>query len=150
MRLCAVAGPATADDQLLMNPDQNPQAARAELPAGPASPPSRPAEPAAGAASAPADQLHVCVLCASPLVQPYDWAAEGPSHWRVMLRCPDCGALREGLFTQQAVDRLADELDRGSGVLIRALDRLTRENMAAELEVLVKAFEHDLILPSDF
>jgi len=83
-------------------------------------------------------------------VQPFDWVAEGPRHWRVFLRCPDCDAIREGLFTQEAVDELADELDRGSGALIRALDMLTRENMAGEIEVLVRALGEDLILPCDF
>jgi hypothetical protein len=67
-----------------------------------------------------------------------------------MMRCPDCEAIREGVFAQRAVDRLADELDRGSAVLIRELDRLTRENMAGEIEVLIHALQHDLIVPSDF
>jgi hypothetical protein len=117
-----------------MKPDHNQKAARSDT------------EPAGKAV----DQLHVCVLCASRLVQPYEWEAEGPKHWRVFLRCPDCEAIREGLFTQQAVDLLADELDRGSGVLSRALDRLTRENMAEEIEVLIRALEDEEIVPDDF
>ncbi len=117
-----------------MNPEQNPHATR---------PSSGPAIPAV-------DELHVCVLCTGRLVYPYDWAAEGPHHWRVSLRCPDCEGIREGLFTQQAVDLLADELDRGSGELIKALDELTRENMAAEFDVVIRAIRDDLILPSDF
>jgi hypothetical protein len=109
-----------------------------------------PAEHAPSAGQRAVDELYICVLCASRLVYPFRWVAEGPQHWRVFLRCPDCEAIREGLFTQQAVDLLADELDRGSGVLIKALDRLTRENMNAEIEILVRALEEDVILPSDF
>lgn len=66
------------------------------------------------------------------------------------LRCPECEALTEGLFTDQAVHRLAAELDRGEAVLLDALARLTRENMAEALELLQRAFEADLIFPSDF
>ena len=97
-----------------------------------------------------ATALHVCVRCGGRLVYPFDWSTAAPRHWRVLLRCPECEAIREGLFTQGAVDRLADELDRGAGLLILALDRLTRENMAGEIEVLVHAIDSDLIVPNDF
>ena len=83
-------------------------------------------------------------------MHPFEWVAEGPRHWRVLLRCPDCDAIREGLFTQAAVDDLADELDRGAGILILALQELTSENMAAEIDVLIHALNDDLILPCDF
>lgn len=119
---------------MIMNPDDNPYAA----------------ERTRGSAPLALDELYICVLCASRLVYPFNWVAEGPQHWRVFLRCPNCEAIREGLFTQQAVDLLADELDRGSGVIIKALDQLTRENMTAEIEFLVRALEEDTILPSDF
>jgi hypothetical protein len=134
MWVSAVRATHAADENMIMNPDQNQHATR---------PSSQPAHLAV-------DGLHVCVLCAGRLVHPYDWEAEGPHHWRVFLRCPDCEAIREGLFTQQAVDRLADELDRGSGELIKALEELTRENMTAEADVLIRALQEDLILPSDF
>ncbi len=130
MRLHAVRASGRDDEETVMDPDHDPQAAHT------------------GAAAV--DELHICVLCASHLVQPFQWEAEGPRHWRVFLRCPDCEAIREGLFTQQAVDLLADELDRGSGVLIRALDEITRENMAGEIEVVIRALQDDLILPGDF
>ena len=131
-----------------MNPDHNPQAAPDRRPPGPQAGERPPAPP--GQTPPATDELHICLLCAGRLVQPFDWVAEGPRHWRVFLRCPDCDAIREGLFTQEAVDELADELDRGSGALIRALDMLTRENMAGEIEVLVRALGEDLILPCDF
>ncbi len=134
MWFSAVGAPREADENMIMNTDKDPHGTR---------PSSRPALPAV-------DELHVCVLCAGQFVHPYAWEAEGPDHWRVFLRCPECEALREGLFTQQAVDLLADELDRGSGTLIRALAKLTHENMAAEIGVLIRALDEELIVPSDF
>lgn len=131
MWVSAVGAPPQADENLIMRPKQNPH-----LP--------QPGTPAA------VGDLHICVLCGSELVHPCDWEAEGPRHWRVFLRCPECEGIREGLFTQPAVDLLADELDRGSAVLGKALDLLTRENMTEEVEVLVRALDGDLILPSDF
>jgi hypothetical protein len=130
---------------MIMNPYYNPHAADRH-------PGGRRARNIAATGPAPAsvDELYICVLCAGYLVYPFSWEAEGPRHWRVFLRCPDCEVIREGLFTQQAVDLLADELDRGSGILIKGLERLTRENMAAEIEILVRALEEDMILPSDF
>jgi len=146
MRVSAVAAPRRSDELKVMNPDHHQNASSDGRLEGRGLP--RPA--ASRATPAWGDELHVCALCAGTLVHPVDWAAEGPSHWRVMMRCPDCEAIREGVFAQRAVDRLADELDRGSAVLIRELDRLTRENMAGEIEVLIHALEHDLIVPSDF
>ena len=75
-----------------------------------------------GATSAP-DNLHVCFHCSGELVYPLDWSEEGPRHWRVVLRCPDCESRREGVFEQAIVERLDDELDRGAGALLADLRR---------------------------
>ena len=61
----------------------------------------------------PPQELHVCFHCAGELVYPLDWSEEGPRHWRIVLRCPECESRREGVFDQAAVERLDDELDRG-------------------------------------
>src|ERR1700720_234640 len=68
-----------------------------------------------GAPQAPADgsstdHLHVCFHCAGELAYPLDWCEEGPRHWRIVLRCPDCESLREGVFEQSVVETLDDEL----------------------------------------
>src|SRR5664280_2543167 len=55
------------------------------------------------------DHLHVCFHCSGELVYPLDWSEEGPRHWRVVLRCPDCESRREGVFDQSMVERLDDE-----------------------------------------
>ncbi|HLH14283.1 MAG TPA: hypothetical protein VKV16_05795 [Solirubrobacteraceae bacterium] len=121
---------------------------------------SRPASKPAGAVygargatpentCAPA-QLHVCFHCAGELVYPLDWSEEGPRHWRIVLRCPECESRREGVFDQAAVERLDDELDRGSSALLGDLRRMTHANMSEEIEFFARALDADLILPSDF
>jgi hypothetical protein len=94
--------------------------------------------------------LHICRSCTSPLVHPLGWVEHDERRWLMTLRCPECEALTEGLFTDQAAHRLARELDRGEAVLLDSLERVTRENMTDALELLQRAFEADLIFPRDF
>ena len=101
-------------------------------------------------ASAAPGHLHICFHCAGELVYPLDWSEEGPRHWRIVLRCPECESRREGVFDQGAVERLDDELDRGSSALLGDLRRMTHANMSEEIEFFARALEADLILPSDF
>jgi hypothetical protein len=96
------------------------------------------------------EQLHVCFHCAGELVYPLDWSEEGPRHWRIVLRCPECESRREGVFDQVSVERLDDELDRGSSALLGDLRRMTHSNMSEEVDFFVRALEADLITPSDF
>jgi hypothetical protein len=101
-------------------------------------------------ATAPAEALHVCPLCAGGLVNPIDWVEESPGRWRIMMRCPDCDLLREGVFGQALVERLDEELDRATGALLSDLKQLTHANMAEEIELFSRALQLDLIGPSDF
>jgi hypothetical protein len=94
--------------------------------------------------------LHICSNCSSELIYPLDWVDEDPMHWWMLLRCPDCESIHEGLFTQQTIDVFADELDRGEAVLLSTLKRLTRENMSEAVDLFIRALHADLILPSDF
>jgi len=94
--------------------------------------------------------LHICFHCAGELVYPLDWSEEGPRHWRIVLRCPECESRREGVFDQASVERLDDELDRGSSALLGDLRRMTHANMSEEIEFFARALDADLILPSDF
>jgi hypothetical protein len=96
------------------------------------------------------DPLHVCFHCGGELVYPLDWIEEGPRHWRIVLRCPDCESRREGVFEQAAVEILDDELDRGAGALLSDLKRITHANMLEEIDFFVRALDADLIVPSDF
>jgi hypothetical protein len=107
-------------------------------------------------AAAPADStcapepLHICFHCGGELAFPLDWSEEGPRHWRILLRCPECESRREGVFEQAAVERLDDELDRGSSALLGDLRRMTHANMSEEIEFFVRALDADLITPGDF
>jgi hypothetical protein len=103
-----------------------------------------------GREARPQDPLHVCFHCAGELVYPLDWTEEGPRHWRIVLRCPECESTREGVFEQTAVELLDDELDRGAGALLGDLKRITHANMTEEIEFFVRALDADLIVPSDF
>jgi hypothetical protein len=96
------------------------------------------------------DRLHVCFHCAGELAYPLDWSEEGPQHWRIVLRCPECESRREGVFAQETVERLDDELDRAAGALLGDLRRMTHANMSEEVEFFVRALAADLIVPSDF
>ncbi len=95
-------------------------------------------------------ELCRCGSCGSMLVQPIDWSLIGRSHWRVMLRCPNCEWSGTGVFGQAAVDRFDIELDRGTRQLQATLTRVSRACMEAEIEAFAEALEHDLIVPFDF
>jgi hypothetical protein len=100
--------------------------------------------------TAPGDALHVCPHCAGGLVSPLDWFEESPGRWRIVMRCPDCDLLREGVFGQALVERLDEELDKATGALLSDLKQLTHANMTEEIELFSRALQLDLIGPSDF
>lgn len=102
------------------------------------------------APSSPGEALHVCPRCAGELVHPLDWAEDSPGRWRISMRCPDCGLLREGVFGQVLVERLDEELDKATGALLSDLKQLTHANMTEEIELFTRALELDLIGPCDF
>jgi hypothetical protein len=94
--------------------------------------------------------LHVCPECDRELVYPVEWEETSPTHWEVLLRCPNCEWSDLGVFDQGTVDRFDDELDRGTEAVSRDLKRLTQANMEDEIERFVSALLVDAILPEDF
>jgi hypothetical protein len=112
-------------------------------PAGPSAlgPSSLPAPPA---------DLHVCPRCESRLVYPLGWEEAGPECWSLELRCPNCEWYGEGTFQQPVVERLDEELDHGTQVLVRDLKQLMQANMEEEVERFIAALRADAILPYDF
>jgi hypothetical protein len=95
-------------------------------------------------------ELHVCPACERELVYPVEWEETSPTHWEVLLRCPNCEWSDLGVFDQETVDRFDDELDRGTEAVSRDLKRLTQANMEEEIERFVTALRSDAILPEDF
>lgn len=94
--------------------------------------------------------LHVCPECESELVQPVDWAEAPHGLWELLLQCPNCFWMDEGVFEQHQVDALEERLDEGLTEMLSDLRRLTQANMSEEIERFAAALNADLILPEDF
>ena len=92
----------------------------------------------------------MCPRCTGGLVHPLDWVEDSPGRWHILMRCPDCDMLREGVFGQAHVERLDEELDKATGALLSDLKQLTHANMVEEIEIFARALQLDLIGPSDF
>ena len=106
--------------------------------------------PAPAPVDAPLDDLHICPECDRTLVFPVEWEEVSPTHWEVLLRCPNCEWVEVGVYDQRTVDRFDEELDHGTEALMRDLKRLTKANMEEEIERFTLALGSDLILPEDF
>jgi len=94
--------------------------------------------------------LHICTQCGSELVQPLTWNEAGSHRWELILRCPNCGWMRAGAFTQEQVDQLEERLDEGVAQMLDDLRSLTHVNMSESIERFLAALRADLILPEDF
>jgi hypothetical protein len=101
-------------------------------------------------ARSPLRDLHLCPDCERDLVYPVEWEETSPTHWEVLLRCPNCEWSQVDTFDQDTVDRFDEQLDVGTEILIRDLKRLQQANMEDEVEVFVKALDAGAILPEDF
>ena len=105
---------------------------------------------AAVPASSPLRDLHMCPECDRDLVYPVEWEETSPTHWEVLLRCPNCEWSEVGTFDQSTVDRFDEKLDIGTEILIRDLKRLQQANMEDEIERFTRALNSGAILPEDF
>jgi hypothetical protein len=94
--------------------------------------------------------LHVCPECSSSLVQPIDWAEAPQGLWELVLQCPNCFWLDEGVFDQSQVDEFEEHLDDGLTEMLSDLRRLTQANMSEDIERFAAALQANLILPEDF
>ena len=100
-----------------------------------------PAEPA---------ELHICTACGSHLVYPLEWEPAASKRWSVVLRCPDCDAVAEGIFDQAVLDRFDEELDRAAEQILDDLTLLSRANMEDQVERFAAALHAGHILAEDF
>ena len=94
--------------------------------------------------------LHLCPCCDRDLVYPVEWEEVSPTHWEVLLRCPNCEWSEVDTFDQPTVDRFDEQLDIGTEILLRDLKRLEQANMEEEIDRFVRAVNADAILPEDF
>ena len=101
-------------------------------------------------AAAPIRDLHLCPECDRDMVYPVEWEETSPTHWEVLLRCPNCEWSGTGVFEQNTVERFDEELDRGTEALVRDLKRMMHANMEDEIERFVLALDGDHIVPDDF
>jgi hypothetical protein len=76
--------------------------------------------------------LVACPACGSDRACLVDSSEEDETHWWIRLRCAECEVWRDVIAT----DEEANELDRAL--------------MAAEVDVLIAALEHDVIDASSF
>jgi hypothetical protein len=98
----------------------------------------------------PEVHLVTCAMCAGDYVNPVDWEPVGETHWWMLLRCGACDTWREVTVTNDIAARYDLDLDRRMDVVARALERLDRSRMAAEVETMILALRHGLVDPADF
>jgi hypothetical protein len=91
-----------------------------------------------------------CPSCASELVYPVAWEERSSESWRIERRCPNCEWTHEGDFEQPEVEAFDDVLNEGTEAVLDELRRLSRENMAEDVERLIALINADVILPMDF
>jgi hypothetical protein len=108
------------------------------------------ADDRAGPASGPVRELHECPSCECDLVYPVEWEEVSPTHWEVLLRCPNCERSEVGTFDQPTVDRFDKRLDTGTETLIGDLRRLQQASMEEEIVRFARALDAGAILPEDF
>jgi hypothetical protein len=95
-------------------------------------------------------EMHVCIACQGPHVQPVEWREAPGSSWEVELRCPECENRVHDVYTQREIDEYDRHLDEGCQALVADLRHLTQENMEIEARHFAAALAADLILPEDF
>ena len=101
-------------------------------------------------ASGPVRELHECPCCDRDLVYPVEWEEVSPTHWEVLLRCPNCEWSEVGTFDQPTVDRFDKRLDTGTETLTGDLRRLQQANMEEDIVRFARALDAGAILPEDF
>lgn len=100
--------------------------------------------------AAPEVNLELCPSCSSELVYPTAWMEIENERWRIDLRCPECEHTRTDEFAHADVERFDVVLNRGTDQVIDRLEKLTHDNMANDIGLLIRAIHADALLPCDF
>ena len=98
----------------------------------------------------PGSGLHQCRVCHDDYVIPVWWEEAGEDCWHMLLRCAQCDTYCDIVVGNDVAKRYELDLQRGMDEIAAAVDRTDRERMAAEVDVLIAALEHDLIDAGDF
>jgi hypothetical protein len=99
---------------------------------------------------APKQGLHVCVRCDRDRCCPVDWEAADETHWRIALRCGECGHEREAVVTNAEAAAYDIVLDRHEAAMLAAAERISRQRLELEVETFATALADDLIAADDF
>jgi hypothetical protein len=94
--------------------------------------------------------LETCPLCERDFVNPVAWEPADDHHWWMLLHCGECDAWQEVTVPDSVAQRFDAELDRRADVLARALARLDRQRMAADVETMIAALRRGLVDAADF
>jgi hypothetical protein len=98
----------------------------------------------------PMAPLHLCPACGEGFVNPVRWTESGAHDWWMLLRCGGCGSWRDVVAGNYAVDAFDRVLDEGIDSIEAELERLEREQLAADAEVFATALRLDLLDAEDF
>jgi hypothetical protein len=94
--------------------------------------------------------LEHCPACESDFAYPVEWEPVDKENWWMLLRCGECDAWQEVTVSDAEAQRFDVELDRRADVLARAVARLDRQRMAADVENMIAALRRGLIDAADF
>lgn len=77
----------------------------------------------------PPRRPHICRACALPFVRLESSVRHGED-WQVVLRCANCGRTDEEVLDEDTVDRLQEEIDRGTEQLVELLALVTERRVS--------------------
>jgi hypothetical protein len=79
----------------------------------------------ASAAPAPDAGLVVCVACRRDFVNPVEWEPVGDARWWILLRCGQCGVMREVTVSDGDAQCFDAALNQRAVPIERAVERLS-------------------------
>jgi len=96
------------------------------------------------------DPLHRCLVCSCEFVHLVETRPISDSDLSALLRCPNCGVHRAGVFSRRALAGLERRRQVGEDELRVQLRRLELGNRVDEIGDFAAALDADAILPEDF
>jgi hypothetical protein len=98
----------------------------------------------------PSIELEYCPICGNDFVCPVDCVPENEIMWRFWLHCGECGHERETVVDDEIANRYDIKQGYHEKIIQQGIRRISKDRMTDEADLLAKAFELDLIGPSDF